>query len=94
MTASIANAVFSPGKLSIGMTLPITDDEQGVVDFSEQIALAQLADRLGFRALWVRDVPLNSIDYPDPVGHLDPGSCLARLHRKRSASRLSAARSC
>lgn len=79
MTASIANAVFAPGKLSIGMTLPITDDEQGVVDFSEQIALAQLADQLGFRALWVRDVPLNSIDYPDPVGHLDPWVLLGAL---------------
>ncbi len=42
------------------------------MDFSEQLELARLADQLGFRALWVRDVPLNSIDYPDPVGHLDP----------------------
>ncbi|SAL26392.1 sugar ABC transporter substrate-binding protein [Caballeronia arvi] len=78
-SSSITNAVFAQGKLSIGITLPITGDDQGVVDFSEQIALAQLADRLGFRALWVRDVPLNSIDYPDPVGHLDPWVLLGAL---------------
>ena len=71
-SSSIANAVFAQDKLSIGITLPITCDNQTAVDFNEQIALARLADKLGFRALWVRDVPLNSIDYPDPVRHLDP----------------------
>ncbi|SAK45224.1 sugar ABC transporter substrate-binding protein [Caballeronia pedi] len=76
---SIANTVFAEGKLTIGITLPITGDNQSVVDFNEQIAIARLADRLGFRALWVRDVPLNSIDYPDPVGHLDPWVLLGAL---------------
>jgi luciferase-type oxidoreductase len=75
----IANAVFAEDKLSIGITLPITRDNQSIVDFKEQIALAQLADHLGFRALWVRDVPLNSIDYPDPTGHLDPWVLLGAL---------------
>jgi luciferase-type oxidoreductase len=78
-SSSIANAVFAQGKLSIGITLPITRDHQSVVDFNEQIAFARLADRLGFSALWVRDVPLNSIDYPDPVGHLDPWVLLGAL---------------
>jgi len=78
-SSSIADIVFAEGKLSIGITLPITGDNQSVVDFNEQIAIARLADRLGFRALWVRDVPLNSIDYPDPVGHLDPWVLLGAL---------------
>jgi luciferase-type oxidoreductase len=78
-SSSIANAVFAQDKLSIGITLPITCDNQTAVDFNEQIALARLADKLGFRALWVRDVPLNSIDYPDPVGHLDPWVLLGAL---------------
>ncbi|WP_321797947.1 LLM class oxidoreductase [Caballeronia sp. J97] len=78
-SSSIANAVFAQDNLSIGITLPITRDNQSVVDFNEQIALARLADQLGFRALWVRDVPLNSIDYPDPVGHLDPWVLLGAL---------------
>lgn len=78
MTAS-DNTVFEEGQLSIGITLPITHEHQSIVDFSEQIALARLADQLGYRALWVRDVPLNSIDYPDPVGHLDPWVLLGAL---------------
>ncbi|MDR5816530.1 MULTISPECIES: LLM class oxidoreductase [unclassified Caballeronia] len=77
--SSIANQVFAPNALSIGLTLPITGDHQSVVDFNEQIELARLADQLGFRALWVRDVPLNSADYPDPVGHLDPWVLLGAL---------------
>ncbi|SAK50808.1 sugar ABC transporter substrate-binding protein [Caballeronia temeraria] len=78
-SSSIANVVFAEDKLSIGITLPITRDAQSVVDFKEQLALARLADDLGFRALWVRDVPLNSVGYPDPVGHLDPWVLLGAL---------------
>ncbi|GAB5096192.1 LLM class oxidoreductase [Caballeronia sp. HLA56] len=77
--SSIANTLFAPGKLSIGLTLPLVTSGRTVVDFSEQLELARLADQLGFRALWVRDVPLNSIDYPDPVGHLDPWVLLGAL---------------
>ncbi|KDR32517.1 sugar ABC transporter substrate-binding protein [Caballeronia zhejiangensis] len=79
MSSPIANSVFAQDKLSIGITLPITRDNDSVVDYSEQLSLARLADRLGFRALWVRDVPLNSIEYPDPVGHLDPWVLLGAL---------------
>ncbi|SAK54709.1 sugar ABC transporter substrate-binding protein [Caballeronia fortuita] len=78
-SSAIANAVFAQDKLSVGITLPITRDDQSIVDFNEQIALARHADQLGYRALWVRDVPLNSIDYPDPVGHLDPWVLLGAL---------------
>ncbi|MDR5800283.1 LLM class oxidoreductase [Caballeronia sp. LZ001] len=77
--SSIANTLFAPGKLSIGLTLPLVTSGRTAVDFSEQLELARLADQVGFRALWVRDVPLNSIDYPDPVGHLDPWVLLGAL---------------
>lgn len=77
--------VFRDQELSIGLALPMLRSGQTAADFSEQLALAQLADTLGFRALWVRDVPLNSADYPDPVGHLDPwvflGALAAQTHR-------------
>ncbi|SAK87878.1 LLM class oxidoreductase [Caballeronia ptereochthonis] len=78
-SSSIASDVFARDELSIGLTLPITADHQSIVDFNEQIALGCLADGLGYRALWVRDVPLNSADYPDPVGHLDPWVLLGAL---------------
>ena len=76
---SVERRVFSEGRLSIGLTLPLLQAGDIVVDFEEQIALASLADELGYRALWVRDVPLNSADYPDPVGHLDPWVLLGAL---------------
>ena len=75
----IARSVFSEGALSIGLTLPLLRAGIVTADFREQVQLAALADALGFRALWVRDVPLNSAEYPDPVGHLDPWVFLGAL---------------
>lgn len=71
--------VFRDKQLSIGLALPMLKAGQTVADFGEQLVLARMADTLGFRALWIRDVPLNSIDYPDPVGHLDPWVLLGAL---------------
>jgi luciferase-type oxidoreductase len=73
------NRLFQPDSLSIGLTLPLLQEGQIVADFREQLALAKRADALGYRALWVRDVPLNSAEYPDPVGHLDPWVLLGAL---------------
>ncbi|MFM0223738.1 LLM class oxidoreductase [Paraburkholderia dipogonis] len=77
-----ANRVFSEGALSLGLTMPMLRAGTIVADFDEQLALARLADERGFRALWIRDVPLNSADYPDPVGHLDPWVLLGALAAK------------
>lgn len=74
-----AARLFRDGALSIGLSLPMVRPGETVVDFGEQLELAQKADAFGFDALWVRDVPLNSQDYPDPVGHLDPWSFLGAL---------------
>ncbi|WP_251977760.1 TIGR03571 family LLM class oxidoreductase [Salinicola avicenniae] len=77
--ANPAGRLFTPGRLSIGLNLPLVRSGQRVVNVAAQRALARRADAAGFRALWVRDVPLNSPDYPDPVGHLDPWSWLGAL---------------
>ncbi|HIC7212256.1 TIGR03571 family LLM class oxidoreductase [Burkholderia stabilis] len=86
----ITHRIFSDERLSIGLTLPLLRSGNVVADFNEQLELAALADALGFRALWIRDVPLNSADYPDPVGHLDPwvflGALAARTRRIALAS--------
>jgi luciferase-type oxidoreductase len=76
---AIADRLFRQGRLSIGLTLPLLETGQLVADFPEQVELAKTADSLGYEALWIRDVPLNSIDYPDPVGHLDPWVFLGAL---------------
>ncbi|MDL2408984.1 TIGR03571 family LLM class oxidoreductase [Rhizobium calliandrae] len=72
-------AVFKPGNLSFGLVLPLTRAGETRPDPHAQLYFARLADRLGFSALWVRDVPLNSPDYPDPVEHLDPWVHLGAL---------------
>ncbi len=64
--------LFSPGRLSLGIVLPMQSRQQRDVDLGKQLDLARQADEFGFSALWLRDVPLNSPDYPDPIGHSDP----------------------
>jgi alkanesulfonate monooxygenase SsuD/methylene tetrahydromethanopterin reductase-like flavin-dependent oxidoreductase (luciferase family) len=64
--------LFAPDRLTFGLVLPLTAERGTVTSLEEQLELASLAERLGFDALWVRDVPLNSPDYPDPQAHLDP----------------------
>lgn len=82
---AVAAQLFQPQALSIGLVLPMLGAGEVVADFAQQLMLAAHAEALGFRALWVRDVPLNSDAYPDPVGHLDPwvllGALAARTQR-------------
>ncbi|GAA5235869.1 TIGR03571 family LLM class oxidoreductase [Verticiella sediminum] len=76
---AMPTALFTPARLSVGLALPIQAEGRRDVDVSAQLALARQADALGFDALWVRDVPLNHPDYPDPVGHPDPWVFLGAL---------------
>jgi luciferase-type oxidoreductase len=71
--------VFGAGRLTLGFVLPITRAVETAPSAGKQLELAALADHLGFAALWVRDVPLNSPAYPDPVGHIDPWVQLGAL---------------
>ncbi|SCK30056.1 LLM class oxidoreductase [Vogesella sp. LIG4] len=72
-------AKLSSGGFSIGIELPLDNDwspdgeasrlrdgrRHGVPSLARHAELAQLADRLGFRALWVRDVPLYDPSFGD-----------------------------
>lgn len=86
-SAALRHRLFAPEQLSIGLSLPLLNEGSIVADPAEQLAFARQADELGFAALWVRDVPLNSTEYPDPVGHLDPWVLLGALasHTNRIA---------
>ncbi|WP_245245289.1 TIGR03571 family LLM class oxidoreductase, partial [Streptomyces palmae] len=80
---ALARLAPADGRLTIGLELPLdndwgparrhTDHEAhrpfGVPDLTGHTRLAQLADRLGFAALWLRDVPLY-----DPVRFGDAGT--------------------
>ncbi|QXZ80778.1 TIGR03571 family LLM class oxidoreductase [Rhizobium sp. L51/94] len=71
--------LLTPGRLTLGIVLPIQTSHTHDFNYPSQIAIARKADELGFDALWVRDVPLNSDSYPDPVGHSDPWVLLGAL---------------
>lgn len=71
--------LFEDSRLTVGVVLPLQARERQDIDFGLQLELARRADELGFAAIWVRDVPLNSPAYPDPVGHSDPWVLLGAL---------------
>lgn len=76
---TVPPALFREHQLSIGLVIPLLREGETVPDYAAQLDLAEQADAAGFRALWVRDVPLNSASYPDPIGHLDPWVFLGGL---------------
>lgn len=76
--------VFREGRLSLGFVLPLRREAGPEVDFARQIELAALAERLGFTAIWVRDVPLNGPWYPEEFGHLDPMVMLSAIAARTS----------
>lgn len=76
--------LFAHDRLTFGLVLPLTAERGAETSLEEQLELAALAERLGFDALWVRDVPLNSPDYPDPQAHLDPWVLLGALSARTS----------
>lgn len=91
MTAALARLV--DGGFGIGIEAPLDNDwtaagEQarqqagrlpGEPDLQRHAELAQLADRLGFRALWLRDVPVYDPSFGDAAQVLEVFSYLGYL---------------
>ena len=50
--------VFAPGRMTLGLMTPFDALPDRLPDIDENEQLASLADKLGFAALWARDVPL------------------------------------
>ncbi|AOW14876.1 5,10-methylene tetrahydromethanopterin reductase [Hydrogenophaga crassostreae] len=67
------NSVFRPNRLSLGLVVPLeayaTDP---VPTMKGHIQRAQLAEALGFSALWLRDVPFNVPSFGDAGQTFDP----------------------
>lgn len=67
------NSVFQPQRLSIGLVVPLEHNfHSPVPDMTRHIERAQLADELGFAALWLRDVPFNVPSFGDAGQIYDP----------------------
>ncbi|MDO6693337.1 LLM class oxidoreductase [Aliiglaciecola sp. 3_MG-2023] len=67
------NSVFKLGKLSIGLVVPIENyATNSVPSMHAHVERVQLAEKLGFSAVWLRDVPFNVPSFGDAGQLLDP----------------------
>jgi len=74
------NSVFKANQLSLGLVIPIENYSQNSVPTMKQhLERVQLAERLGFKAVWVRDVPLHVPSFGDAGQTFDPFTYLGFL---------------
>ena len=67
------NSVFRPNRLRLGLVVPIETYESGSVPtMKDHIERVQLAEKLGFSAVWLRDVPFNVPSFGDAGQTYDP----------------------
>ncbi|ESA33659.1 hypothetical protein N836_21040 [Leptolyngbya sp. Heron Island J] len=67
------NSLFRPNRLSLGLVVPIETYSQGPVPtMTRQLERIQLAETLGFAAVWLRDVPFNVPSFGDAGQTYDP----------------------
>lgn len=67
------NSVFRPNRLSLGLVVPIENYAKSPVpEMRRNIERVQLAEALGFSAIWLRDVPFNVPSFGDAGQMYDP----------------------
>lgn len=67
------NRTFKPGALSIGLVVPIERRlHSPVPTLHQHVERVQLAESLGFAAVWLRDVPFNVPSFGDAGQTYDP----------------------
>lgn len=67
------NKVFQAGKLSIGLVVPLESYiDSPIPSMENQLAHIQLAEALGFSAVWLRDVPFHVPSFGDAGQIFDP----------------------
>lgn len=65
--------VFQPNCLSLGLVVPIeTYAQSAVPTLTDHLERVQLAEALGFAAVWLRDVPFNVPSFGDAGQTYDP----------------------
>ncbi|MEO1246234.1 MAG: LLM class oxidoreductase [Pseudomonadota bacterium] len=86
------SAVFEPDRLSIGLVVPIETYSNGPVpDMEQHIERVQMAETLGFSAIWLRDVPFNVPSFGDAGQIFDPFVYLGALAAQTSSIALGVA---
>lgn len=67
------NAVFRPNRLTLGLVVPIEAYPSTVTPtMAQHIERVQSAEKLGFSAIWLRDVPFNVPSFGDAGQMYDP----------------------
>jgi luciferase-type oxidoreductase len=65
--------LFQPGQLTVGLILPLeTHPGRPAPTMQGHIEMAQRAERLGFGALWLRDIPFYDPQYGDVAQIFEP----------------------
>lgn len=75
-------ATILPDKLSFGLLFPLEGYQGSIPKMKNQVSLAQLAEQLGFTALWARDVPLHHPSFGDAGQLYDPWVYLTYIATK------------
>lgn len=74
------NSVFKQNQLSIGLVVPIENYAQNPVpSMKNHLKRVQFAEQLGFKALWLRDVPFHVPTFGDAGQTFDPFTYLGYL---------------
>jgi luciferase-type oxidoreductase len=73
--------MFAEGRLTLGLFVPIEAYQGSIPTMRDHLARARQAERLGFAALWVRDVPLYDPSFGDVGQIYDPWVYLGYLAR-------------
>jgi len=74
------NSVFKPQKLSIGVVIPIENYSQSSVPtMKDHLKRVELVEQLGFKSVWVRDVPFHVPAFGDAGQTFDPFTYLGYL---------------
>lgn len=66
------NSVFQPGKLTLGLFFAIESYPGSIPTMLNQVELAKRAEKMGFSALWFRDVPMHVPTFGDVGQIYDP----------------------
>ena len=73
--------MFADGHLTLGLFVPIEAYQGSIPTMRDHLIRARRAERLGFAALWVRDVPLYDPSFGDVGQIYDPWVYLGYLAR-------------
>lgn len=73
------NKVFHPGKLTLGIFLPLEVYDNDISIFNQHLKYIKQIDKSGFASLWVRDIPMYDPGFRDVGQVYDPLTYLAYI---------------